>query len=418
MKTTMRRSVMRRRSMKAPGLAPLYFVHAGGVMLKKRIASLLCLVASLMNASRQRVVCGTVLAAAQSVGASGIVTAEQCLVSTIAFTSNRDHPPFTLNLGSFESYLMNPDGTNVRRLTDNSDGDSGAVFSPDGKRGVFESNRNNAFEVPAQVPLNIGDLFLMNDKGNDQTLLTRGSSSSWSPDGKYITFHRSASGLAFPVSVPPPFPGIPGCPIKTDAGAATWDNDIFISKVGDLLENVAEPTNITNSPQIDDDPDWSPDGKQIAFTRHPFNDNPNLSNLANVFVLNLQTGLTTQLTFDADPPEEERAPAWSPDGTRIAYMCRIGGGTNDFEICVMNADGTNRVQLTNNTDFDGGPSWSPDGQKIMFLRTVPATLRPVGQRQQIWIMNADGTGQTWLTSDPLEFPGAYLPSKWGLVRTN
>ena len=363
-------------------------------MMKKRIMSLLLLVVSLMNPRRQYVFCCAVLATVLSLGASGIVMAQQCLVSTIPFFSTRD--------GNAEIYLMNPDGTNTRRLTDNTDGDASPALSPDGKTIVFESNRNNALE--GQVPLNIGDLFLMKDDGSHQTRLTRGSSVSWSPDGKYITFHRSASGLACPVSGPPPFPGIPGCPIKADPGAATWDNDIFIAKVGDLLENVAEPTNITNSPQIDDDPDWSPDGQHIAFTRHEFNDNQNNSVTAEVYVLNLETEAPPQrLTNNL---EEERAPAWSPDGTRIAYMCRKGSN-GTFEICVMDADGNNQVRLTDNTVFDGGPSWSPDGKQIAFGRTIPP------QPQQIWLMNADGTGQVQLTSPP----GFNLGPKWGMVRT-
>jgi dipeptidyl aminopeptidase/acylaminoacyl peptidase len=167
-------------------------------MIKKAIPSLLFFGMSLMSPRRQRVFCCAVLAAL-SLGASDIVKAQQCLVSTIAFTSNRDAPTSGPQPNTFEIYLMNPDGTNVRRLTDNTDGDAFPAFSPDGKRIVFDSNRDNALE--AQVPLNIGDLFLMNDKGNGQTKLTRGSSASWSPDGKYIAFHRSASGLAVPSAV-------------------------------------------------------------------------------------------------------------------------------------------------------------------------------------------------------------------------
>src|SRR5215471_12540839 len=98
---TMKRPVKRRGSVKTPDVAPFSLVHEGGVMMNKRIASPLLLAASLMNARRRREFCCVVLAAALSLGASGIVTAQQCLVSTIAFTSNRDHPPFTADLGKF-----------------------------------------------------------------------------------------------------------------------------------------------------------------------------------------------------------------------------------------------------------------------------------------------------------------------------
>src|SRR5215475_6395225 len=373
MKTTMKRSAMKRASML------IYWVRERGVVIKNRILSSLLIGAALMNPRRQRVFCCAVLAAALSLGASRIVKTQQCLVSTIAFTSNRDAPT-SPQQGAFEIYLMNPDGTNVRRLTDNTDGEAFPNLSPDGKRIVFESNRDNALEVPPQVPLNIGDLFLMNDTGNGQTRLTRGSSASWSPDGKYITFHRSASGLACPVSVPPPYPGIPGCPVSTTPGAATWDSDIFIAKVGDLLDNEGAPINITNSPTIDDDPDWSPDGKQIAFISHDVTDNQTSSTTAEIYVLDIETGHPTRLTFNN---EEERAPAWSPDGTRIVFMCRKNGP--DFEICVMNADGSGQAQLTNNTVDDGTPTFSPlDGQKILFHRGMPS---PTGPTQQLWTMN-------------------------------
>jgi len=331
MKTTMKRSAMKRASML------IYWVRERGVVIKKRILSYMLIGAALMNPRRQRVFCCAVLAAALSLGASRIVKAQQCLVSTIAFTSNRDAPT-SPQQGAFEVYLMNPDGTNVRRLTDNTDGEAFPNLSPDGKRIVFESNRDNALEVPPQVPLNIGDLFLMSDTGNGQTRLTRGSSASWSPDGKYITFHRSASGLACPVSVPPAYPGIPGCPIKTDPSAATWDSDIFIARVGGLLDNEEEPINITNSPEaIDDDPDWSPVAQEIVFTSHSVTDNQVNSTTAEIYVKNLETGALTRLTFNN---EEERGPAWSPDGSRIVFMCRRGGP--DFEICVMNADGSGK----------------------------------------------------------------------------
>jgi TolB protein len=308
------------------------------------------------------------------------------LASTIAFTSTRDDPT-GIPLLAAEIYLMNPDGTNPRRLTHNTDGDGFPTLSPDGKKIVFDSNRNRA----DGEPVNTSDLFLMNTDGSEQTLLTRGSSATWSPDGKTIAFHASASGT--------------GTPIRTDPGSATTDSDIFVANVDDLLAGVAQPRNITNSPdKIDDDADWSPDGHSIVFTSHTVTDDPRLSNTAEIYLLNVDgTGTPGRLTYNN---EEERGPAWSPDGTRIVFSCRIGGGTADFEICAMNSDGTGLTQLTDNSVPDLTPTWSPDGQQIVFHRQV------AGQGLQLFMMNADGAGQTQLTSAP----GVNLFANWGELR--
>lgn len=118
---------------------------------------------------------------------------------------------------------------------------------------------------------------------------------------------------------------------------------------GDVIE---EPINITNSPgYIEEDADWSPDGEKIVFTRHDVRDNPL------VVPFNYETGEICVLdleTPDAEPQcllglltnsEDERGPAWSPDGTKIAFMCR-NPSNSIFEICVINPDGTDQMQLT------------------------------------------------------------------------
>ena len=310
------------------------------------------------------------------------------LVSTIAFTSSRDDPtnPFPV-VAAGEIYLMNPDGTNLMRLTDNMVGDFFPALSPDGKKILFDSTR---LRLPDE-PRNTSDLFLMNTDGTEQTYLIRGSSATWSPDNKNIAFHASASGT--------------GLPIKTDPGAATSDSDIFVANVDDLLARTAGPQNITNSPDaIEDDADWSPDGTKILFTSHPTSDDPINSVHAEIYTINLVGTGMTRLTFNN---YEERAPSWSPDGSRIVFMARVGTrGGNAFEICVMNADGTNFAQLTDNAVFEGTPTFSPNGQKIVFHRS-PAP-------QQMWMMNADGTGQTQLTFPP----GFNTLANWGVLRVH
>jgi len=334
------------------------------------------------------------IAAVMIAGAARTATAEQCLLSTIAFSSTRDNPagdPFLTG----EIYLIDPDGTNLRRLTDDDAGDSMAKLSPDGNRIVFDSNRARV----AGEPLNTSDLFLIKADGKDLAMLTRGSSATWSPDGKYIAFHRSASGT--------------GLPINPTPGAATTDSKIFVLRLPDDDEPMEEPINITNSEgQIDDDPDWSPDGKKIVFTRKPDTELPTqppfLYPSQRIHVLDLDTGVVKQLSHGAF---EERAPAWSPDGTRIVAECRLGdpdsAGVPTFEICTMDADGTNQTRLTFNSVTDATPTWSPDGQKIVFHRAVsgPRTI-------QLFVMNADGKEERQLTFPP----GINLLAAWGVVR--
>jgi TolB protein len=337
------------------------------------------------------------------------------LESTIALTSTRDCPLCSTVaelLGAAEIYLINPDGTNPWRLTHNTNLDVFATLSPDGKKIVFDSNRNRG---PAE-PINTSDLFVMNTDGSEQTLLTRGGSATWSPDSKRIAFHASASGT--------------GTPLRTDVGSATTDSDIFVANPDDLIADVEAPRNLTRDwtepeghrTRIADDPDWSPDGQSIAFTAHDAGDDPPnppfLSNSAELYLLDpAATGPPQRLTFtsvpgDGLPDEEERSPAWSADGTRIVYSCRIGGGGADFELCVINADGTNRVQLTDNSVGDLTPTFSPDGRQIVFQRILPAQ-----GPQQFTIpstLNADGTlpTATQLTGPP----GINLIANWGELR--
>jgi Tol biopolymer transport system component len=90
-------------------------------------------------------------------------------------------------------------------------------------------------------------------------------------------------------------------------------------------------------------------------------------------------------------------PSWSPDGRRIAFERRLDAtrwkgqcGGCDVEVYVMNADGTGQRNLTHSpATEDSGPTWSPDGRKIVFGK---AGAQTPGLRE-IWVMNPDGSGQ-------------------------
>jgi len=296
----------------------------------------------------------------------------------IVFGSSRDNP--AAGQAQLEIYLMDGDFTNPLRLTTNTNADSFATLSPDGKgRIVFDSNR---LRIPGEK-LNTSDLFLMKNDGSVQTFLVRGSSATWSPDSQSIAFHRSASGT--------------GQPIVPDLGAPTTDSDLFVARVCDLVAGLP-PTNITNSTgEIDEDASWSPDGQKILWTAHTVGDNPLLRPSQDIYVMNADGSGRVNLTNSVGV--EERGPSWSPDGTQIAYVCRIGpppaGGTNPtFEICVMNADGSAVTRLTNNTLPESTPTYSPDGTRIVWNRAVPPP------NQQLHVMNADGSDQTQMTFPP------------------
>lgn len=310
-------------------------------------------------------------AAAQAGGAGFL------LEEVIAFVSTRHAPEATDPLQAAELYVMNPDGTDARRLTYNESADLFPALSPDGRKVVFDSNR---LRVTGE-PINTSDLFVMDWDGENLAYLGRGGSATWSPAGSVIAFHASASGV--------------GLPKTGDLGAGTRDSDIFVLNIDEAVTSPGIRTNLTNDPlKIDEDPDWSPDGQRIVFTSHDMND-PVLRNplSSELWVMDADGSNPTRLTYNA---EEERGPAWSPDGTRIVYMCRRGpippnGRFPTFEICVINADGTGELQLTINSVPDLTPNWSLDSQRIVFHRDLSGL-------NDLFQINADGTGETRLTA--------------------
>jgi hypothetical protein len=130
-------------------------------------------------------------------------------------------------------------------------------------------------------------------------------------------------------------------------------------------------------------PSYSPDMSKIGFTT------PVGPGDRAIFTIDADgSNLTT--VFDV-PGAYDSAPAWSPDGRQIAFESNQDG---DMEVYVMNADGTNGRQLTDNTIHDEGPAWSPDGKRMAF------TSGPDDLNGDIWVMNADGSDKLRLMDVP------------------
>ncbi|HEY1365546.1 MAG TPA: hypothetical protein VGF23_00450 [Gaiellaceae bacterium] len=244
---------------------------------------------------------------------------------------------------------VEPDGTDVRQVTDTAapGGTSeNPAWTPDGEHILFDSDRADGFP----------HLFTMRANGRNVRQLTSGenfqSSPAMSPDGRLIAFN----GQTFD-------PADSGIHVVDRRGGT----------VGDFRRVTVFPGPDTNG--ADDEPDFSPDGRRIAFVREAQTRATAPTAQAAVFVVNVDGSGLRQLTpyaLDAETPR------WSPDGRRIAFDVNAEehDAQHPNDLYVINADGRGLTQLTH----EGGgsnsfhPDWSPDGRKLVFAhRSVGAS---------------------------------------------
>jgi Tol biopolymer transport system component len=344
--------------------------------------------------------------------------------SKIAFTSRRS--------GNYDVYVMNADGSNPVNLTNDSAYDAEAAWSPDGSKIAFTSLRSGNYET-----------YAMNADGSGVTNLTNNPAlerfPAWSPTGTMIAFMRPRDGNdeVYVMNAD----GSGQANVTNDAAQdwlPSWSPDgtklSFASyRDGNYEVYVTDAgggglVNRTNNPDNDYYSAWSPDGSKIAF-----NSGPVVNGNYEIFVMNAdgsgRTNLTNNSAGDYDPDWQPLPPqgggkiafktirdgqqdeiytmdanganqlrvtntpaasaddpAWSPDGTKIAFVTNGG-------IAVMNADGSGQLILTNT--FDAEPAWSPDGTRIVFISHRDGNY-------EVYVMNADGSGQTNLTNNPAD----------------
>ena len=148
-------------------------------------------------------------------------------------------------------------------------------------------------------------------------------------------------------------------------------------------------TKVTTSLADDWWPTWSPDGSKLAFmtgrTVIPAHDTVPRRIAWDLYVINADGSGETALTSDTT---NEGQPAWSPDGTKIAFITDRDGNN---EIYTINADGAGLRRLTTDAADDEQPAWSPDGGKLAFVSNRTGSLN-------IWVMDSTGANLANVTN--------------------
>jgi Tol biopolymer transport system component len=233
----------------------------------------------------------------------------------IVFTSNRSIDPEDPLTTDREIFSIKPDGTGLKQLTANSVLDDGPVISPNGTKIAYSS--------------------------------------------------------------------------QDPRGNVEGDREIFV-----MNTDGSKKTNVTNTPAGVEDftPDFSPDGKKIAFTRGDLS-------ASDIYFTNVDG--TGTFAFIDDESWPEFRPVFSPDGQRIAFTSLDTLSPNDFEIFDASvSDGSSWQNLTANETQDYRPEYSPDGRKIYYDSAGPGPLNGDGDFD-VMVMNFDGSAPANLTEESL-----------------
>ena len=154
----------------------------------------------------------------------------------------------------------------------------------------------------------------------------------------------------------------------------------------------APPTFLTTTADFSEHaPRWSPDGSRIAYMGHPQVGEDDRRDLQDIWVMDADGQHKTQVT---NTPWREEVPAWTADG-RIVFCGQETSDPGDWDIYLMNADGSDLRNLTNTnpaTTFECWPSPAPSGNKLAFTRATPS------EGPDIWTMKLDGTHPRKVTS--------------------
>ena len=362
----------------------------------------------------------------------------------IAFSSDRGDP-----LGSdYNIWILDLRSGALRQMTKDQGNDSMPTWSPDDKEIAFTSTRENSQSIWALDLLDGAERRITDAK-------IRADAPSWGPGGDLVYYASGAgqsrlelagksltgseNAFAFRVSwvsptefihvsdgrirrrsiaapdaapqtidftaalqvihpeyvhrkrdftstAPRPVLGIVRPVISPDATKVAFAaiGDIYVMPVG------AKPENLTRDRFLDTEPAWSPDGTKLAYSSDKG------GNLLQLWIRDLKSGEDRQLTHLSTQP---MGASWSPDGSRIAFL-EVDGMWRRAAVSVVNV-ATGKVARIHDSLFGPGmPTWSPDGRRVAVAMVAPYSTRFREGTNQVLTMSADGGGDRWFAPVP------------------
>jgi dipeptidyl aminopeptidase/acylaminoacyl peptidase len=336
-------------------------------------------------------------------------------------------------------WLARTDGGELRRFTAGPGRDTKPRWSPDGTRLAFVSARQADQKPQLYVmPADGGEPLCLTDLANGVDDLV------WSPDSTRVAFTTRVGGWQEPVDeaqrrLSKPARVITAMKYKFNGEGFVYDRRRHLFVVS--VDGDEQPRQLTDGDWDDSDPTWAPDGRSLVFTsaRHADRDDDNAVDLWRVSV---DGGEPKRLTDTAGPLG---APSFSPDGTRLAYLGNryLNQAGRNTQVFILPAAGGKPQCLTADLDrtctafFESlRPIWSPDGGALFVVvedrgsihvyrldasAQAPPTRIGGGERHvtgvslspdgaqlaytatdvvspaEVWLCNADGTGERPLT---------------------
>lgn len=326
--------------------------------------------------------------------------------ATVGSAADPDPILHLFSRGKGEICVIDGDGTDRRCLTKNRRFDYDAVWSPDRTRIAFVEQTNN--------PRN-PDIYVMNADGSGKRRLTRSRRDDegphWSPDGAHIAWTSTrGDSINGKLKVMDADGSDKRLLVgnKGDNALPLWSPEgsslLFMSRdpcYTDACENfqwdlhVVDPDgtderNLTESDEREYHHAWSPDGSRVAYVRESTRRD---GMDAEIWVIKTDGTGARQLT---DSPQSTWAPAWSPDGETIAFTEIVDSEGYEWRIGVVDVDSGETRTLTDSESNAGEPTWSPSGEFLAFTMFdhVPNTQT---SSYDIYSIRPDGTELTRLT---------------------